>query len=203
MPFWHLWQRTEQARRGLIERLIRREAPDTVIDARPAPPECVRHSTAVNATGPAHVPRAVVLLGPLPLQHRLRPAVPDLLFPIGAHRVPAVVPDDRRRAETQGPAVSLEPPAHVDVVAGGAELRIEPSDRLKTGLAKRHVAAGDVLSLAIAEEDVNGPARRARDALGDRSVARRGDIRSAHPSVRGPQESSCEISKPVRVGVGV
>src|SRR5438445_12165760 len=149
MPFRHLRQRAKQARRGLIERLVRREAPDAVIDARPAPPERARQPAAVDAARPAHVPWAVVLLGPLPLQHRLRPAVPDLLFPVGTQRVPAVVPDHGGGAEAQRPALLLQPPAHVHVVPGGAELRIEPADRLEAGFAARHVAPGEVLRLAI------------------------------------------------------
>src|SRR5207302_3639473 len=165
------------------------------IDARPAPPECVRPSAAVEATGPAHVPGTVVFLRPLPLQYRLRPAVPDLLPPVGADRVPAVVPDHGGRAEAERPAPRLEPPADIHVVAGGPELRVEAADRLEAGLAERHVAAGDVLRLAVGQEDVNGPARRPRDALGDRSVTRRRDIRSAHRGVRRAAEAGREIGE--------
>ena len=50
---------------------------------------------------------------------------------------------------------------------------------------------------------MNGPARRARDALGDRSVTRRRDIRSAHRGVRGAEEADRQIGEPVRIGVGV
>src|SRR5438093_9186624 len=49
----------------------------------------------------------------------------DLLFPVGAQRVPAVVPDHGGRAEAQRPTPLLQLPAHIHVVAGGAELRIE------------------------------------------------------------------------------
>src|SRR5207247_2760332 len=98
-------------------------------------------AVAVEAAGPAGVPRAVVLLGPLPLEPRFRPAVPDLLFPVGAHRVPPMVPDHGGGAEAQCEASLLEPPAHIHVVAGGAELRVEPADRFEAGFAKRHVAA--------------------------------------------------------------
>src|SRR5205814_6815265 len=164
------------------------EAPDAVIDARPAPPERARQPAAVAAAGPAHVPRAVVLLVPFPFQHRLCPAVSDLLFPVGAQRIPAVVPDQGGRAEAQRPAPLLQLPAHVHVVAGGAELRIEPADRLEAVFAERHVAPGDVLRLAIAEKDVNRPARCARDALGDRAVARRSEVWSTHGGARCAQE---------------
>src|SRR5256885_477340 len=83
-------QRTQQAGGGLVERLKRRDAPDAVIDPRATPPEHVRQPVAVDAAGPAHVPGAVVFLGPFALEHRLRAAVADLLAQIGAQRVAAV-----------------------------------------------------------------------------------------------------------------
>src|SRR6266581_3327033 len=111
------------------------------------------------------MPGRVVLLRPLSLEHRLRSAVPALLLPVRAHRAPRVVPDDSRGAESQRPLTLLQPPAHVDVVAGHAKLRIEPANRLEGLLAECHVAARDVFSLAIAEQDMNRAARGARDAL--------------------------------------
>src|SRR3989442_6985167 len=78
MPFGHLRQEAEQAGRRVVERLERCASPDAVIDAGLAPPEGAREARAVHAARPADVPRPAVLLGPLPLQHRLRPAVTDL-----------------------------------------------------------------------------------------------------------------------------
>src|SRR5205809_6853215 len=162
MPLGGLRQRREEARRGLVEGLIRRDAPDTVVDARPAPAERAGEPVPVDAAGPADVARVVVFLGPLALQHRLGPAIPDLLLPVGAHRIPPAVPDHGGRAEAERPAPLLQPPAYVHVVTGGAKLRIEATDGLQTGLPERHVAAGDVLRLAIGQEHVHGTARRAR-----------------------------------------
>src|SRR5207245_9947829 len=105
-----------------VERLERCASPDAVIDAGPAPPEGAREARAVHAARPADVPRPVVLLGPLPLQHRLRAAVADLLLPVGAHGIPAVVPDERGRAEAEAPTELAQPPAHVHVVAVTREL---------------------------------------------------------------------------------
>src|SRR5207244_10209481 len=113
--------------------------------------------------------------GPLALQHRFRPAVADLLLPVRADRVPAVVPHHGSRAETERPPPLLQPPAHVDVVAGHSELRIEATDRLEASSAERHVAAGGVLGVAVGEEDRHGHARRPRDAGGEQSVRRRGE----------------------------
>ena len=203
MPLGRLRQRREQARRGLVERLIRRNAPDTVVDARPAPAERAGEPVPVDAAGPADVARAVVFLGPLALQHRLGPAVPDLLLPVGAHGIPPVVPDHGGRAEAERPAPLLQPPAYVHVITGGAKLRIEPADGLEAGFPERHVAAGDVLRLVIGKEDMHGTARRPRHALRDQSVPRRREVRSAHRRVRGAHERGREIGEPLRVGVGV
>src|SRR5207247_6263824 len=125
---------------------------------------------AVDPARPAHVPRTIVLFRPLALQHRLRPAVADLLLPIGAHGVATMVPDQGRGTEAEGPPPLLHTPAHVHVVASSAELAIESSDRLEAGFPERHVAAGDVLGLAVGKEDVHRPARRARHALGDDAI---------------------------------
>src|SRR2546422_5847608 len=71
----------------------------------------------------------VVLLRPLPFQQGLGPTVSLLLFPVSDHRVAAVVPDDRCRAEPERPALLLDLPADIDVVAG---------DRKSTRLNSSH-----------------------------------------------------------------
>ena len=60
-----------------------------------------------------------------------------------------------------------------------------------------------MLRLAVGHEDVHGPTRRAGDALGDRAVPRRGDVRSAHPRVGRAHEGGREVGEPLGVGVGV
>ena len=60
-----------------------------------------------------------------------------------------------------------------------------------------------MLGLAVGQQDVNGPARRTRDALGDGSIARRGEVRSTHRGVRRAQEPSGEVGEPVRIWVGI
>ena len=83
--------------------------------------EPARHESGRRrCTSPATCARA----SPRPRRSRL------LLAQVGADRVAAVVPDHRRRAEAERPAALLQPPADVDVVAGHAELRVEPADRL-------------------------------------------------------------------------
>ena len=203
MPLGHMRQKGDQTTRRLVQRLKRRGPPDAVVDARAAPPQHAGEARAVHATGPAHVARPVVLLGPLPLEHRLRPAIPYLLLPVGSDRIAAVVPDHSRRVESQRPPPLLQPPTHVHVVAGDPELWIEAADRREARLANGHVAARDVLGLPVGDEDVTGSARRAGYALRDRSVAGRGDVGTADTGVRRTHERRGEIAQPVWVGVGV
>jgi hypothetical protein len=74
------------------------------------------------------------------------------------------VPDHRRRTEADAQAGVLEAPAEVDVVAGGAEERIEAVDARQRLAPERHVAAGNVLGGLVVEQDVRRPARRGGDA---------------------------------------
>src|SRR5579884_1254991 len=105
----------------------------------------------------------------LALEQRLGLAVAALLAQIRAHGPAPVMPDDRARAERDPFARVEQPPAHVDVVAGRAELRIKAADRLEVALADRHVAAGDVLGLAVRDQHVGWPAGRVGDALRNRA----------------------------------
>src|SRR5205823_7902121 len=98
------------------------------------------------------------------LEQGLGSTVSALLTEIAPDRVSPPMPDDGAGVEPQGPAGALQRPADVHVVSGGDERRIEAADRLEALLPERHVAARDVLGLAIREQDVHGPARRMGDA---------------------------------------
>ena len=89
------------------------------------------------------------------------------------------MPDERRRDELDSPALRLQPPAHVDVVAGAQIDRVEPADRTQGLAADRQVAAGHVLRRAIVEQHVGGPTGRARHALRQPRIVERG---KAEPS---------------------
>src|ERR687891_142261 len=95
---------------------------------------------------------AVVLLRPLPLQERLRPAVAALLLQVGPQRVASMVPDHGPRVEPQRPPPLQDSPADIDVISRGAEPRVEPTDLREGGLAERHVAPRDVLRLLVGEQ---------------------------------------------------
>src|SRR5262245_56786445 len=97
----------------------------------------------------------VVLLRPLALQKGLSLAIVFLLFPIGPHRITAMVPNHGSRMESQCPASLLQSPAHIDIVTSNAELRIKPPYSLEGGLPKRHVTARNMLCLLVREQDVD------------------------------------------------
>src|SRR5204862_353557 len=157
IPLGNERERVERARPSLVQPLERRRAPSAVIDAPPPEVERSREAAAVNPASPGELARAVVLLRPLPFEQRLGLSVTALLLPIGEHGVTAVVPHHCGRVKPESPSLLLQPPAHIDVVAGHTELRIEPADGLEARLPERHVAAGDMLGLPVGKEDVYAP----------------------------------------------
>ena len=111
--------------------------------------------------------------------------------------------DDRAGAEAECPAGLLQAPADVDVVAGDPELLVEAADRLQGRLAEGHVAAGDVLGLAVGEQDVDRPAGRGRHALGDLAVVGGRDVGAADAGVAVRPQRRGQVVQPVGVGIGV
>src|SRR5215211_8616240 len=134
VPLRQQRQAGQSAGLPLIERLEQRTSPRAVVDAWPAK-KPLSAAASIEASVPCEVARRVVLLRPLPLEKRLRPAVATLLAPVGAQRAPPVVPDHRRGAEAELPPQLAQPPADVDVVACHAELRIEATDGREIGRA--------------------------------------------------------------------
>src|SRR5439155_17537079 len=149
VPLGDPGQRGEHGGAGAVHRLEGRAAPDAEVDAATTCARAVADAAPVDAALPRHVPGGVVALGPLALQQRLGRAVATLLAQVGAHGRAAMVQDDGAGAEAGAPAVLLQPPADVDVIARGAELRIEAADRLEVGLAHGEVAARQVLGLGV------------------------------------------------------
>ena len=90
----------------------------------------------------------------------------------------------------------------VHIVAGRPELRVEASDLLQHGPPERHVAAGNVLGLAVRDEQVRRAAGSLRDALRDEPIRRR-HVRSTHRRVRGGHERCCKVGEPVAIGNAV
>ena len=198
-------QERERVHVGAVHRRERRGAPDAGVDAR-APERSHERQRAVDAAAPQH-PAVEELLRVMRHQPGLAFAVADLLPPVRLHRRAVVMPDERRRREADLPAPRLQPPAHIHIVAGAEVDRVEAADRQQRVAAERHVAAGHVLGDAVVEQHVRRPAGRARDALRDRRIVGRHDVRSARADDVGGQERLDEKRQPVaidaRVGVGV
>src|SRR4051794_12289170 len=123
VPLGHQRQAAQDAARTAVAPLEEAGAPDAVVDRGAGAVQDVRHALRVQAARPRDVTGGVVFLRPLALEQRLGLAVADLLAPEAADGVAAAVPDDRGRVEAERPALRLELPADVDVVARRAELR--------------------------------------------------------------------------------
>ena len=145
----------------------------------------------------------VIFLRPLPFEERLGLAIALLLLPIGAHGIAVVMPDHGRRTEPQPAATRLQAPAEIHVIARHPELRIETAHGLKPGLSEGHVATRNVFRLAVGEEHVRGSAGGVRDATGNRTVIRKGDVRAAYACIIGVQEDDGKVAQPVRVRKGI
>src|SRR5919199_6177963 len=124
-----------------------------------------------------------VLLGPLLFEQGLRLSIAALLLPVGAHRVAPVMPDHGGGAEPERPATLLQAPADVDIVAGDAVAGIKPSDRLQRLLAEGHIAARNMLRLAVRQQDMSRTSWRIGDTVGEGTITGRGNVGAAHSHV--------------------
>src|SRR2546427_9251246 len=109
-----------------------------------------------------------------------------------------MMPDHGSRVETQRPALLLQLPAHINVVASDAELRIEPPYRLQGSFAKRHVTARNMLRLLVGEQDVDWVTRCVGDTIGDWSIAGGRDVGPADSHVGRAHEGGSQVGEPVR-----
>src|SRR5687768_4431171 len=101
-----------------------------MIDATAVPAQELPVSWAVESAVPQCVSSAIVLLGPLALEHRFGATVVALLLPIDAHAIAAMMPHHRTCVESDYMACFLNAPADVDIVTGDPELRVEAADLL-------------------------------------------------------------------------
>ena len=115
------------------------------------------------------------------------------------------MPDKGRRAETDLEARLLQAPAQVHVVARLVEHRVEPADLLQRPFVERHVAAGNVLGLAVGQHHVRRSARRSHDRRGHQRILRRQEVGAAHAREAALQQTAHQVIQPVlvRPAVGV
>jgi hypothetical protein len=101
----------------------------------------------------------VVFLGPLFLEQSLSTPITPLLLQVRSNRNATMVPYNSRWAESQLQVPFLETPADVHVVSRDPKPFIEATNFKQRGLPIGHVAAWNVLSLAIGQHHVDGTAR--------------------------------------------
>ena len=92
-------------------------------------------------------------------EQRLGFAVTVLLSQVLAESGAAIMPNKGRGTETDFVIRLLQSPAYIHVVTSTLEDGIEAADLGECPLVKSHVAAGNVLGLAVAQHDVRRPAR--------------------------------------------
>ena len=145
-------------RLGIVEMLERRATPLTVIDAVTASQQ-VDHTVAIDAPPPRNVAESVVFFRPFGFQQGFGLAVAALLAKVATDRIAAAVPNHGSRMETQRPAALHDAPADIDVVAGHAVCDIKATDGQQVLATEGHVAAGNVLSGIIGEQDMQWATR--------------------------------------------
>src|SRR5260370_19846103 len=96
----------------------------------------------------------IILLRPFLFQKSLCLTVSLLLPPKFSQRIPAMGPHLCGRAQAQFPTMFLQAPTHVDVVTSRSELGVKITNCFKCGSQKRHVAAGDMICLAISKHNI-------------------------------------------------
>src|SRR5207249_10600388 len=109
-------------KRRVRMRVVAEDRPKRGLSDRSVVDPFVREQTnlrqrAVYVSPPRHAP-AHELLGMAAHEPRLPFAIADLLAPVAGNRVAMVMPDQRRRREGDLPALRLQPPAHIHIVAG-------------------------------------------------------------------------------------
>jgi len=126
------------------------------------------------------------------------PAVAGLLFPVGADRVPPMVPHERR---------GWKPMVHSRAVKRQQTSTSSPAVRnlgsnppmASSELFLKACCSRARARLAVGEEHVNRPARRQRHGVGDEPVARGGRF-GPRPRRGRSSRTSRHVAKPVGVG---
>ena len=93
-----------------------------------------------------------------------------------------MMPDQGRRVKAQRPALLLQTPAEIDIVACDPKLGIKAPDGLQAVLPKGHVAPRDVLRDLIGEQHMHRTSRSIGHAVRNRAVAGRRHIGAPIPA---------------------
>src|SRR5439155_4031563 len=140
----HQRQGTPEIRGRFIDGLKESAAPGALIDPSPQSPDHLRASLPIEAPGPGQMTKHVVFFRPFLFQQCFGSTVPLLLFPIGPDRIAAMMPDHGRWAKPNRPALLLQPPAEIHIIARRTKLRIKPPDSLQGRFPKGHVTPWNI-----------------------------------------------------------
>jgi hypothetical protein len=132
---------------------------------------------------------AIIFGRPFFYQKGLSFCVATLLAPVAGNGIPPVVPNDRPGAESDREAGFLYAPANIHIISRHSEALIESPDGQQSFLAESHVTARNVFGYIIGYQDVHGPARRIRHAIGDETIIVRRDVRTAYGGMLGLLEA--------------
>src|SRR5215470_16796152 len=143
------------------------------------------------------MPKCVAPLWPFNRKLGFRFAVATLLLPVGADRITAVMPHHSRRAEADRPPPILQSPTQIDVISRRVKTRVEAVDREKRLSTECHVAARNVLSNLVREQDMEWITRRRCDAFSDEAVTGWRQIGPADANMCRAVKGRRKISQPV------
>ena len=181
-----------------VQALEQAGAEDAVINDRTVK-DPLEPRQPVDHAFPAGGPLRIKILHVFEAKHRLRLPVPFLLPEVGLHRESAVMPHHRTGAEANAVACLHQPPAKVDIIPGGAEIRIESPHLFQRPFPVGHVASRDVLCLRVTQQDVRGRAGAGRHRRGDRTAGRRIEVGSSYRHVLRVLERPDEEIEPVGI----
>ena len=149
-------------RRGGVEELEARAAEQAPIDDR-RPNQVVKPGGGVNSSAPEAAAKRIEAFRVLAHEQGFGIAVTALLLQIGANGRAPIVPDKSRRAEPYAQACLLHAPTQIHVIARLVENGIKAANLAQRPFVERHVAAWNVLCLAIRQHDMRRAARGSHD----------------------------------------
>lgn len=137
-------------------------AVDDVLESGAAHVAVVNDRVVHHSDGAASVDEAVPFrsakfresLGVLGDEQALGTAVAKLLAKESDERAAPPVPDEGAGREAKAEPGVTQPPAEINIVASGLELRVKSADCVEGGAGDDEIAAGEMLGLLVAEHDV-------------------------------------------------
>jgi hypothetical protein len=189
---------------GLVQRLKWSASKTSLVDAGLEQPrkalaaKRTMHSV-IDGSLPNQVPEDIEMPGIAALEVRLCEAIAFLLAKESTDGAAPVVPYNGSGTERYRLFTNKEFPAHIHVISGSTVRVVESADFLQRLFPERHVAARNMIRPHIIEKDMSGISRREIYALGDESVSRRRQVRSAYCSSVVFVQRDHQKVQPVRV----